>query len=40
VAALAVGQSLLMFLTGRFRGQARSYKYSASQHYSFVNIAA
>jgi hypothetical protein len=38
--AIAVGQSLLMFLTGRFRGQARSYKYSASQHYSFVDIAA
>ena len=29
-----------MFLTGRLRGQARSYKYSASQHYSFAGIAA
>ncbi len=31
--AMAVGQTPSMVLTGRLRGQARSYTYSGSQHY-------
>ena len=31
--AMAVGQTPSMVLTGRLRGQARSYKYGGSQHY-------